>query len=145
MLLVNFVTLSFVYTVIFQHFFQSSITRSMKSIFELKEQAVGWRCSKTLLKKDSGKVHFCEICLSHIPIYFLSYQTKFSLVHVFAVLLILHFSWKRCKFIFYPTYFYLNRKLLNDLQLLSSAACFIVLKITFFRKKALKFFFNNDI
>ena len=58
MLLVNFVTLSFVYTVIFQHFFQSSITRSMKSIFELKEQAVGWRCSKTLLKKDSGKGAF---------------------------------------------------------------------------------------
>ena len=63
----KFVTFFSIYTVIFQHLFQSSITRPMKSVSELRSfmvfslgrtEAVCQKCSKTLFKKDSGKHEF---------------------------------------------------------------------------------------
>ena len=73
-----------VYTVIFQRSFQFSITRPMKSIFELRSfivfplgrtKAVCQRCSKTLFKKDSWKDAFLWNTFFKYTIYFLLYQT----------------------------------------------------------------------
>ena len=71
-----------VYTVIFQHFFQSSVTRPMKSIFELRfvivfflgrAEAACQRCSRILFKKDSGKDAFL-------------WNTFFTYTHIFFII-----------------------------------------------------------
>ena len=93
----------FVYTVIFQHLFKSSITRPMKSIFELRSfiafslgrtEVVRQRCCKTLFKKYSGKDVFL-------------WNTFFTYSHIFFVISNITFA-SACFLQYYLFYYFLE-------------------------------------
>ena len=77
-------------------------------------------------KKDFDKgVFLWNTFVTYTYIFFIISSIIFAGSCFFAVLLVLHFSWRWCKFIFIQRIFSQNRKLLHDLQLLSSVACCI--------------------